>query len=452
MLAGLFLAQVLSAIILLRDRGQTLYHSMQDNLVERATGIVRLLDTLSIEDRNKLVPLMGGADLRILLSEEPLSGPRMDEQSQRIASALRETLLNTMLWKGRVLVAVESDASSGPMREMHYRHMVEGGMMRGPWMYLHGIHTLGQSFLIQVELTDSSWVRFEHGLPADLFDWPVRLLAVLVVLLVSVVLLSLVGVRSILRPLKSLKNAAEGLGKNIRQTPLALNGPAEIRETAVAFNTMQQRLKNYIEDRANILAAVSHDLKTPLTRIRLRADLMDDGEERTRILGDMDEMEEMVMSTLEFMRGTESEEPSQPLDVMALLESIQDDATAIDGDVRLEGTVGKPFIGKPLALKRCITNLVDNALRYADGAWITTTDSGEKITITVCDNGPGIHDNNLRHVFKPFFRVDSSRAKHTGGTGLGLGIARNIALAHGGNLVLRNREQGGLCAELSLPR
>jgi signal transduction histidine kinase len=215
---------------------------------------------------------------------------------------------------------------------------------------------------------------------------------------------------------------------------------------------MQKRLNNFIQDRAGILAAVSHDLKTPLTRIRLRTDLMDDDEQRDKIQKDLDDMESMVSATLDFMRGTETSEISHQIDLMALLESIQADGAETDKEIEIHGQITDPYLGKPLALKRCIVNLIENAVRYGGRADISIEDTKEELRISICDNGPGIPEVSLQKVFDPFFRLESSRAQHTGGTGLGLGIARNIARSHGGDLILHNRTDGGLCAKLSLPR
>ena len=163
-------------------------------------------------------------------------------------------------------------------------------------------------------------------------------------------------------------------------------------------------------------------------------------------------MEAMVGATLDFMRGTESRETSQRLDLMALLETILEDARDAGWEASLSGQVRQPIQGRPTALKRCIANLVENAARYGGGVEIVAADDGSRVSITVSDQGPGIPEEFLEKVFDPFFRLESSRARHTGGTGLGLGIARNIARAHGGDLVLRNRRGGGLIAQLNLPR
>ncbi|MCU0836981.1 MAG: ATP-binding protein, partial [Chromatiaceae bacterium] len=201
-----------------------------------------------------------------------------------------------------------------------------------------------------------------------------------------------------------------------------------------------------------MLAAVSHDLKTPITRLRLRADLLDDEELGEKIRRDLDEMQAMVQETLDFMRGTDQHEAIRPTDLMALLESLIEDAGESGQGVRLEGSVERPYSGRPLALKRCIGNLLNNALRYGGEVEVSAQDSSQSVTLRIADRGPGIPPDAIEKVFEPFFRLEGSRGRDSGGAGLGLGIARNIARAHGGDLVLMNRPEGGLVAELKLPR
>ncbi len=451
LLSGLVLAQLLTAFILLRDRGQVLYEAVRQNLIVRTAGIVRLLDTLTPTERQRLLPLLSGPELQIVLSPQALPSEDAEPDSRLAADVVRLQLQSRIPERREIRVSVEGSVMPSTMQGMH-RRMMGGPPMSGPWAYARGVHAMARYFRIQIELADGSWVRFERGLPEEMFDWPVTLLIALSVLLLSVILLSLFGVHSIVRPLRELRQAAEGLGKDIHQPPLELTGPYEVRETARAFNTMQQRLKNYIEDRAGILAAVSHDLKTPLTRIRLRTELMDDDELREKTQKDLDDMETMVTATLDFMRGTETGETSQRIDLMALLESVQQDAEEAGKPVSIEGRIVSPYTGKPLALKRCLVNLVENAVRYGGSCEITVEERERDVVITICDRGPGIQESMLEKVFDPFVRVENSRAQHTGGSGLGLGIARNIARAHGGDLTLSNRPEGGLCARLLLPK
>jgi signal transduction histidine kinase len=215
---------------------------------------------------------------------------------------------------------------------------------------------------------------------------------------------------------------------------------------------MQTRLMRYIQDRGRVLAAVSHDLKTPITRLRLRTELLEDETLKEKFQADLNEMQSMVQATLDFMRGTEHNEPVTLMDINALLESLQEDARDRGGEIHIQGVAQVPFRSRPLALKRCLTNLVDNALHYGQRAFIQVEDKLDRLSITIADAGPGIPEAELERVFEPFYRLEGSRSRHTGGTGLGLGIARNIARAHGGELTLANRRGGGLEARLELPR
>jgi len=284
------------------------------------------------------------------------------------------------------------------------------------------------------------------------FPTPPRLLFNLLILFAAVILLSLLAVRLATRPLNTLASAAEKLGNNINSPPLIETGPTEVRRAAHAFNTMQSRLASYIQERTRILAAMSHDLKTPITRLRLRAELLEDDELRTKFAKDLEEMESMVAATLDFMRGVDNPEQVQPVDIIALLESLQADAAEIGQEVRLEGTSAQPYPCKPAAMKRCLGNLIDNAVKYGKSATVIVNDHDKQLQIRILDQGQGIPETELERVFEPFYRLESSRSRDTGGTGLGLGIARNIAQMHGGDLLLRNRPCGGLEAILTLPR
>ena len=274
LLTGLILTQLLSAFILLRDRGQILYQSMRDDLITRTAGIVRLLESFPVQERLSLLPLLASQEMQITLSEQPIPATNPNQSPNLASEIIKNQLANLLPQNTEVRISMVDSIMSSRMPPMHRQHMAGNTPMSGPWAYMHGLHKMARFFQIQIRLQDGSWVRFERGLSEQLFSWPARLLIVLGVLLVSVVLLSLIGVRSIIRPLAELRQAADGLGKNIKQPPLRETGPDEVRATAKAFNTMQKRLNNFIQDRAGILAAVSHDLKTPLTRIRLRTDLM----------------------------------------------------------------------------------------------------------------------------------------------------------------------------------
>jgi signal transduction histidine kinase len=244
---------------------------------------------------------------------------------------------------------------------------------------------------------------------------------------------------------------AVGDGRAINRPPLPEGGPAEVGRSARAFNTMQTRLVRLIDERTRLLTAMSHDLKTPLTRMRLRAEMLEDAHLRGKFEKDLLEMESMVTETLEFMRGLSPREPAQLVDIMGLLESLQADNEAMGRAVSIDGRVARPWSGAPQLLRRCISNLVDNAVLYGKRAEIRVEEGSAELTLRVRDHGPGIPESEIAKVFEPFYRLESSRGRETGGTGLGLAIARNIAQAHGGDVHLRNHEEGGLEAILTLP-
>lgn len=452
LLTGLTVTVLLSAWVQMRDRGQIIYQGIHTDLIQRTVGIVQLMNALQPEERDRLLPLLSTPQTRIGLTEAPMELPQADAQSGVAAELVHLQLHELLGDDSEIRVALEGSVMAGPMASMRHRHMMGRADAHDAASAMHGTHAMARLFFIQVRLRDGSWVWFERQVPRELFDWPTRLLITLAILLLGVTTLSLVAVRWIVQPLHELRRAADALGKDIRRPPIPETGPLEVAETSRAFNIMQRRIKRFVEDRARVLAAVSHDLKTPLTRIRLRADLLEDEELGDKIRADLDDMQAMVDATLDFMRGTESREETRPLDLMALLESMRDDANEAGERVRLRGHVATPYPGKPVALKRCIGNLVQNAVRYGGAAEIEVRDSDARVTVTVADDGPGIPEEDMEKVFEPFFRLEGSRGKHTGGTGLGLGIARNIARSHGGDLVLENRPHGGLAATLTLPR
>lgn len=446
LLIGFTAALSLAAWIHMHDRGQVIYETIHSEVIERTVGIVQLLDALAPAERTRLLPLLSGPQLHIILADAPQAAPPEDTQAAGAQLVYRQ--LRERLGQGtEIRVALEGFVMAGPMAPGLGIGMGAMAMAR-----MHGIHTMASRFFVQVRLDDDTWVRFERQVPREVFDWPVRLSITLGALLFGVTALSLFAVRWLVRPLQALRRAADALGKDIHRPPLAETGPVEVAETSRAFNTMQGRIQRFVDDRARILAAVSHDLKTPLTRLRLRADLLDDEGLGEKIRRDLDEMQTMVDATLDFMRGAEIREETRSLDLMALLESLCDDAREAGAQIRLEGRIKRPYLGRPLALKRCIGNLLDNALRYGGAADLAVQDGDQWVGIAIADRGPGIPPEAMERVFEPFFRAEGSRGRASGGTGLGLGIARNLARAHGGDLTLKNRDGGGLLAELTLPR
>ena len=257
--------------------------------------------------------------------------------------------------------------------------------------------------------------------------------------------------RGITRPLSELARAAEAVGRDLRQPPLVERGSRELRDAARAFNTMQERMQRHVDSRTRVLAAMSHDLKTPLTRLRLRMATLDDTELQTRVDRDLAEMESMVHGALSLLRGLNDDEPAEAVDINELLKTLQGEFADMSTPFTVQGRARMMYAAKPMALKRCLTNLISNATKFGGGVSVTVED-GAAVIITVRDQGPGIPAEHLARVFEPFYRVEPSRNRDTGGTGLGLCIARDIAQAHGGALQLFNLPERGLAAVLTLPR
>ena len=323
-----------------------------------------------------------------------------------------------------------------------------------PFLGAHEVPPRGpgaQRYDVSVRLPDGGTVPFRVIRMSRVVSLPRHLLFNLTLLVLILVIVLYVTARSITRPLSALARAADRVGRDARTEPLPELGARELRHAARAFNTMQDRLRRYLDSRTRVLAAMSHDLKTPLTRLRLQVETLDNPPLEARIGRQLDEMEAMVREALALFRGVEDGEPAAPVDLNALVGKVREEFADMGGKVSVAGRAGEPLPAKPRALKRCLTNLVANAIKFGSRADIELED-GPVVAIRVRDAGPGIPDAELERVFEPFYRLESSRNRDSGGTGLGLTIARDIAQAHGGTLSLRNLAAGGLEAELLLPR
>ena len=307
-----------------------------------------------------------------------------------------------------------------------------------------------ETVMMRVGLDDGSdlFVRARR-VPMPVSGWVVwALLLQLAVLAVCAWL----AVRLVTRPLAELATAADELGPDLRGVTLHEGGPTEVARASRAFNAMQRRIAGYMDERVEILAAISHDLQTPITRMRLRIDLMDGHADRDKLRHDLEAMQHLVREGLAYARSLHGEaEAARRLDVGALLQSLVGDYQDTGQHVRLEGDAGAPVATRPQALRRILANLIDNALKFGGDALVQVRTSDQQLTIAVSDRGPGIPPDQLETVLKPFYRVENSRNRSTGGTGLGLAIAHQLAMAMGAELSLHNRPEGGLEGRLTLP-
>jgi signal transduction histidine kinase len=322
-------------------------------------------------------------------------------------------------------------------------------------LVIYGGHNWNE-VVIGMRLPDGEWMDVTAQLES-LRPWhSPTFLTAFALMTAAAALLTLWAVRQLTAPVRTLAAAAEALGRDVNAPPLPENGPTEVAVAAVAFNTMAARIRRFVQDRTELLTAIGHDLRTPITRLKLRAEFIDDDEQRGKILADLEELEAMVSATLAFGRDARTTEPVSQLDLAELLRTILDEAGDARPDVveqlRYDGPAHLTVRARSLALKRVLVNLVTNAVNYAGSATVRLYQEGaQMVVVEIEDDGPGIPASDLDRVFEPFHRGEPSRNRETGGVGLGLPIARNIMRAHGGDVVIANRPTGGARATVTLP-
>ncbi|MBF0273538.1 MAG: HAMP domain-containing protein [Magnetococcales bacterium] len=468
LLTGVFLALASGALLHLHDRNRALSSFGGIRTAQEFVAIVHLLDSLPPGERMKVATIWETPlhYLRFLPSRQP--PPETTEETPPDPRAERlEQLLRGYLGDQRplrVVVLNGPDPASKPLGMRGEGNGPPFGPMHpmfgppnhhpGYWRHMRMMERLmplGVSYVARTQLVGGDWVEFHSHLPGEVFEWPEWMGWSLLLLFCLVGLLSLAAIRVATRPLLLLADAAHALGQDLNHPPLPLSGPREVRHAAAAFNAMQERLKRYVNERTHLLAAVSHDLKTPLTRMRLRVERLEESAIREDLLRNLADMERMTASALEYARGMEGMEPVAKVDIPAMLESIQEAFEELGREVVVQCSEMTPFPVMPKSLKRCLVNLVDNAVTYGDRARIRADLLGDRLRISIADQGPGIPETDRERVFEPFIRLESSRNRATGGTGLGLPIARNIVRAHGGELTLRNRPNGGLEVIVVIP-
>jgi signal transduction histidine kinase len=417
---ALLLTQAVSAGLYVLDRSLGGPPTRPFQLVRRAVAVVEVVDAAPARDRARVVGALGAAGIEIAWHERAPEG--LHDAGGLPFDALRRHL-RTALGDPDRPVLIDVRGGGGHDRVM----------------------------TLAVALEDGSWLSFRTD--ADR-DGPFRLLRfVLWMALIAavVVLVSWWAARRITAPIEGFARAAERLGLDGEAQLLPETGPRELRSATRAFNRMQDRLKRFVDDRTQMLAAIGHDLRTPLTRLRLRAEFVEDPDQQRRMLADLDEMEAMIGSTLAFARDDARQEARERIDLAALLESVADDMADAGRVVSYDGPAHRVFECRPVAVRRAVANLADNAAKYGGAARLSLVEGPDQVTVLVEDDGPGIPEAELERVFTPFYRLERSRSRDTGGTGLGLSVARTVARAHGGDVVLENRPGGGLRACLVLP-
>jgi len=310
---------------------------------------------------------------------------------------------------------------------------------------------------ISMLLPEGDWLDITLTIPRAQW-WRSAFFADFALMTVGAAILIVWGARRLVAPIGTLAAAADALGRDVNAPPMAENGPSEIARAAHAFNTMAGRIQRFVADRTFLLTAIGHDLRTPITRMKLRAEFVDDEELRETMLRDLDELEAMVTATLAFGRDIAGSEAPVRLDLVELVRTILDESTDLRPDltdlITYHGPSHFTYNGRPMALKRALSNLIGNAIIYGEGVEATLVPppiAGGSVQIVLRDFGPGVPPAQFERLFEPFYRMEDSRNRQTGGIGLGLPIARNVVRAHGGDLTLANHKQGGLVVTVTLP-
>jgi signal transduction histidine kinase len=433
LLIGIIATAALSQWLAMGERQRALDSYRDFHALERAEQLINAADIVPAASRQAYLAVANRPGIRI----EPIS-ERLPAAAS--PSEFAQALATRLPGFGFSSLAARPLQCDVPRRSQG----LAGLFAVTPWR--------GACESIDVTLRDGQQVRLQI-LPPRMPAAPPRTNfgAIIILFLISIGFLAYWVARMATRPLGQLAQAAKDLGNDINHPPLALAGASEIRQASAAFNAMQARIRQYIAQRTQMLAAITHDLQTPLTRLRLRLEKVDDCELRERLVGDLSAMQEMVREGLDLARSTDTTEAMQALDVDSLLDSVCADALDAGQPVRQAGRAGMTVMGRPLALRRCLVNLIDNAIKYGQAAELTVERLSGAVRIRVRDHGPGIAPDELARVLEPFYRVESSRSRDSGGTGLGLAIAHNIAEQHGGSLCLANHPGGGLEATVLLP-
>ena len=456
--AGLIALQVLGAWLTIDDRARFTQRMRGERAAERIAGIATVLDAAEPATRPRVARALDIMPVRIQLDRPwATSAGSSSSESAAFASAVRRRLdrpLQIQLvpddllpWPAPARNEGRGDTPGGNAAGMQAASSADAlggfgepsGPPPGRWV-------------VQARLADGSVATIHHVQPRPVTPWPGRLLGWLIGMSAAVAALVAWSVRRSTRPLAVLATAASELPDNLERPPIAEHGPLEVRRAARAFNTMQANLRRMIDTRAHTLAAVSHDLRLPLTRVRLRLEHSRDPELHSAIESDLAEMDAMIDNALAFLRAGKSDERAALVNLDALIDGVIEDAEAVGMTVTRSGEAHRPVSIQPQAVRRCLGNLIANAHRYGGHAVdIEIREGHDTVCVAVGDHGPGIPEADLERVFEPYVRLEASRARDAGGSGLGLAIARATARAQGGDVRLSNRRGGGLLAELILP-
>lgn len=449
LVGGLAITQVVTIAINASTRSETIAVFAHFRLADRMADLVRLVVATPPARRSELLASLRSGTLLASWGPQPGStGIDTNDARAEVFSQVMQAAMWDVSWRTlRVSFSPAPAIAEIPGNRPNDPTTTVGRRLDR----ILTQHTKVPLLHVALELEDGSWVNLEAPFVEEPDVLSTRSLVLLMLAALAIVAASVWAVRRLTEPLETLAHAAARLGSDVNAPPLEERGARELREAARAFNAMQGQLQHFVRDRMQMTAAISHDLRTPITRLRLRAELVDDEEQRRKMLADLDHMEALIDSTLTFAREDANREPAVSVDLVSLVDDVCQDRP--EATFQVDPVIGArlPCQCRPVALHRCIDNLVNNAIKYGQVARVTLEREDSTARIRVDDDGPGIPPSDLERVFKPYERLEASRNEETGGAGLGLAIARMIARGHGGDVRLENRPGGGLTATLTLP-
>lgn len=464
-LVVLFAAQAFSVFYYVRERALATELILTHSVVQRIGAIVRLLETTPPDRRPEIIAAVNSPTLWVDVTRRPPPPPPSNAHGRdRLLSIVEQGL--EALGGRQVRVAFIDDFRDGdddddgdranrrdsedhrfwgrwprPLRERYMTRYAQPDLLPSR-----------RKAAISVQQRNGSWINFTVSSDRTSLRWAGRIGFWILITGLFILVFSIWAARRVTKPLKQFAEAADRLGIDVHAPPMDEKGSGELRQATRAFNRMQQRIRRFVDDRTLMLAAISHDLRTALTRLRLRAEFIEDEEQQRKAIGDLDEMQTMLDETLSFAREDAGLEVRSKVDLTSMLESVCDDLTDAGAKAEFINGARVTYRCQPVAMRRALSNLIHNAVKYGKEATVTLAAGAGEVTVTVADRGPGIAEELREKVFAPFYRVEGSRNRATGGTGLGLAVARTIVRRHGGDITLHDHDGGGLLVKVSLPK
>ncbi|NOJ42965.1 sensor histidine kinase [Bradyrhizobium australiense] len=448
-LLSLMLSQAIVFFISWDEHGQAIRKAAKGEIFSRCASLARVLEATPPSLQTDILNASNTSSARYWISTNGLKDASAwrEEAWERLAQPLPR-----VSFPGHSVVRLDfgrnTASSSGVTSSQWIDLKPEAWPLSRPAKFLYLDDATGMGLAVQ--LANGAWLNTAFAKPAQDGFWTSKSTLALGLSALSLSIIAVFAARGIAQPLRRIAVAAEALGRGQEIVPLPETGPDDIRRTAEAFNRMQARLHRFVDDRTRMLAAIGHDLRTPLTSLRLRAEFVPDEDIREKMLSTITEIQTMTEATLAFAREDATAENTRTVDLSALVESLCDDLAELGCDISFSEGQKISYSCRPDALRRACRNLVENAIRYGERARVRVERQTDSVDITVSDDGPGIPDGAKEQVFTPFFRIENSRNRETGGVGLGLSIARTIVRHHGGDIVLTNKQKG-LQATISLP-